>query len=155
MPWIYLSLPLYKRKGFAVCRSYLNGVVVFPTFFNLGLNLAISSSWSEPQSAPGLVFAACIELLHPWPQKNIINLISVMCMCRVFSCVVGRGCLLWPVHSFGKTILAFSLLHSVFLHILNLGFPLGSSIELLHMVDACKYLINEWMNEWLSSFTFV
>ena len=27
-------------------------------------------------------------------------------MCRVFSCVVGRGCLLWPVHFLGKTLLA-------------------------------------------------
>ena len=27
-----------------------------------------------------------------------------MSMCRVFSCVVGRGCLLWPLHSLGKTI---------------------------------------------------
>ena len=36
-----------------------------------------------------------------------------MSMCRVFSCVVGRGCLLWPVCSFGKTLLAFALLHSV------------------------------------------
>ena len=34
-------------------------------------------------------------------------------MCRVFSCVVGRGCLLWPVCSLGKTLLAFALLHSV------------------------------------------
>ena len=41
-------------------------------------------------------------------EKNIINLIFcidhlVMSTCRVFSCVVGRGCLLWPVHSLGKT----------------------------------------------------
>ena len=36
-----------------------------------------------------------------------------MSMCRVFSCVVGRGCLLWPVQSLGKTLLAFGLLHSV------------------------------------------
>ena len=27
-----------------------------------------------------------------------------MSMCRVFSCVVGRGYLLWPVHSLGKTV---------------------------------------------------
>ena len=33
--------------------------MVFPTFFNLSLNLVIRSSWSEPQSAPGLVFADC------------------------------------------------------------------------------------------------
>ena len=34
-------------------------------------------------------------------------------MYRVVSCVVGRGCLLRPVHSLGKTLLAFSLLHFV------------------------------------------
>ena len=27
-----------------------------------------------------------------------------MSMCRVFSCVVGRGCLIWPVYSLGKTV---------------------------------------------------
>ena len=37
----------------------------------------------------------------------------VMSMCRVFFHVVGRGCLLWPVCSLGKTLLAFVLLHSV------------------------------------------
>ena len=36
-----------------------------------------------------------------------------MSMCRVFSCVVGRECLLWPVHSLGKSLLAFALLHFV------------------------------------------
>ena len=38
---------------------------------------------------------------------------QVMSMYRVFSCVVGRGCLLWTVHSLGRTLLAFALLHSV------------------------------------------
>ena len=37
----------------------------------------------------------------------------MMSMCGVFSCVVGRGCLLWPVCSLGKTLLAFALLNSV------------------------------------------
>ena len=32
-----------------------------------------------------------------------------MSICRVFSCVVGKGCLLWPVCSLGKTLLAFAL----------------------------------------------
>ena len=36
-----------------------------------------------------------------------------MSMCRVFSCVVGRGCLLWPVRSLDKALLAFALLHFV------------------------------------------
>ena len=34
-----------------------------------GLNLAIRSLWSEPQSPPGLVFTDCIELLHLWLQR--------------------------------------------------------------------------------------
>ena len=34
-----------------------------------------------------------------------------MSMCRVISCVVGRVYFLWPVCSFGKTLLAFALLH--------------------------------------------
>ena len=37
-----------------------------------------------------------------------------MSMCRVFSCVIGRTCLLWPVRSLGKTLFPFALLHSVF-----------------------------------------
>ena len=34
-------------------------------------------------------------------------------MCRVVFPVVWRGCLLWPVHSLAKILLAFALLHSV------------------------------------------
>ena len=64
--WIYLSLLLYNCKGLDL--GYLNCLVVFPTFFNLSLNLAIRSSWCESQSAPILVFADCIELLHLWRQ---------------------------------------------------------------------------------------
>ena len=44
--------------------------MVFPTFFNLSLNLAIRSSWSEPQSAPGLVFADYIEISPSVHWKN-------------------------------------------------------------------------------------
>ena len=36
-----------------------------------------------------------------------------MSICRIISCVVGRRCLLWPKHSLGKTLLAFTLLHFV------------------------------------------
>ena len=60
--------------------------------------------------------------------KNIINLIGIkhlmMSMYRVVSCVTGRGCLLWPVHSLGKTLLAFALFHSV-LPMPNLSFAPG------------------------------
>ena len=53
IPWIYLSLPLYKCKGFDLGHTCIKGVVVFPTFFNLSPNFSIRSSWSEPQWAPG------------------------------------------------------------------------------------------------------
>ena len=56
IPWIYLSLPLCLIWF----RSFLNGLVVFHSFFNLSLSLVIRSSWSEPQSAPSLVLADCI-----------------------------------------------------------------------------------------------
>ena len=36
-----------------------------------------------------------------------------MSVCRVVSCVVGRGCFLWPMCSLGKTLLAFALLNFV------------------------------------------
>ena len=62
IPWIYSSLLLYNHKRFDL--GCMNGLVVFPTFFSLSLNFIIKSSWSEPQSAPSLVFANCIELFH-------------------------------------------------------------------------------------------
>ena len=37
----------------------------------------------------------------------------VMSMCSVIYCVVGRGCMLWPVCPLGKTLLAFALLHFI------------------------------------------
>ena len=37
----------------------------------------------------------------------------MMSICTVFSCFVERGCLQWPVCSFGKTLLAFALLQTV------------------------------------------
>ena len=60
-------------------------------------------------------------LYRPSPSlgaKNMINLISVLTIwwypCVESSLFVGRGCLLWPMHSLGKTLLDFALLHSLF-----------------------------------------
>ena len=72
IPWVYLSLPLYNHKG-----MILNGLVVFH-FFNLSLNFAIRSSWSEPQSASGLVFCWLYRVCPSLAAKNIIDLISVL-----------------------------------------------------------------------------
>ena len=83
-------------------------------------NFAISS-WSETQSAPSLfiffflltVEGFYISAAKEYNQSDFDIDHQVMSMCRVISCVVGRGYLLWPVHSLGKTVLAFDLLHFV------------------------------------------
>ena len=65
------------------------------------------SSWSEPQSPLGLIFADSVELLHFFCKEynqsdfNIDHL--VISMCRVISWVVGKGSLLWPACSLDKT----------------------------------------------------
>ena len=91
--------------------------MVFPTFFNLSLNFAIRSSWHEPQSAAGLVFTECIEHLHLWQRISSVWFwywpSGDVHVYKVIICVVGRVCLLWPVCSLGKTLLAFVLLHFV------------------------------------------
>ena len=55
-----------------------------------------------------------------------------MSMCGVFSCVVGRGCLLWPVRFLGKTLLAFALLHCVVQGQVCLFFQVFLAFLLLH-----------------------
>ena len=72
--------------------------MVFLTFFNLSLNFAIISSLSEPESAPGSGFADYIELLHfgckEYNQSDFGIDHLVMFICNVFSCDVGKVCLL-------------------------------------------------------------
>ena len=41
----------------------------FPYFLQFKSEFCNKESWSEPQSAPGLVFADWIELLHLWLQR--------------------------------------------------------------------------------------
>ena len=64
IPWIYLALPLYNCKGFDLCH-----ICGFPHFIQFKLHFTINSSLSGPQSAPSLVFADCIELLHLQQQR--------------------------------------------------------------------------------------
>ena len=53
-------------------------------------------------------------------------------MCRTFSCVVGRGCLLWSVCSLGRTLLAFALLHFVIQGQICLLLQVSLDFVLLH-----------------------
>ena len=70
-PWGRKEQNTTEQLSTAQHSTYLNGLVVFPTFFNLSLNFAIRSSWSEPQSTPNLVFADCIELEPDMEQLKI------------------------------------------------------------------------------------
>ena len=84
-----------------------------------------------------------------------------MSMCRVFTCVVGRGCLLWPVCSLDKTLIAFALLHSVLqdqiclLLQVSLNFLLLDSIALWQkghlfwvlVLEGLVGLMSEWVSE--------
>ena len=64
------------------------------------------------------------------PDFSIDHL--VMSMCRVFSRVVGRGCLLWPMCSLGKTLLAFVLVHFVLQGQTCLLFQISFDFLLVH-----------------------
>ena len=57
-----------------------------------------------------------------------------MSMCRDFPYVAGRGCLLWPVCSFGKTLLAFDLLHFVLQGQICLLLQVSLDFLLLHSI---------------------
>ena len=60
--------PLQARQGLVFNAPLF---FLFTCLFKavLGLNLAIRSSWSEPQSASSLVFADYIELFYLWLQR--------------------------------------------------------------------------------------
>ena len=64
--------------------------------------------WSHSQLP--VLFLLTVQSFSILAAKNIINLILVdhlvTFMCRVFSCVVGRGYFLWPVCSLGKTLVS-------------------------------------------------
>ena len=104
---------------------------------------ATASSWS--------CFCWLYRASPSLAAKNIINLISVltMFMCRDFSCVVERGCLLWPVHSLGKTLLAFALLHSVFQGQISLLLQVFLDFLLLYSSSLLHYskCVNRWASQ--------
>ena len=69
-----------------------------------------------------------------------------MSMCRVFSCVVGRGCFLLPVCSLGKALLASALLHLI------LQICLLSQVSLEFLTFALQSLIRKRSSSFLFFF---
>ena len=95
----------------------MNDLVVSPAFFNFKSEFGNKEFMIWATVSSQSCFCWLYRASPSLAAKNIINLILVLtiwwCLCVVFSCVVGRGCLLWPVHFLGRTLLAFALLHSV------------------------------------------
>ena len=87
--------------------------MLFLTFFNLSLNFAIRSQWSEPQLAPSLVFTDYIELLHLWLQRRNNSDFGIdhllVFMYRVVCWIVGKG----VCRDQHVLFLLFTLLHFV------------------------------------------
>ena len=110
-------------------RSYLNGLLVFPTFFKseVGLRLHDLKTSNSCMNKDFMIWAtvsswSCFCWLYSASPSsaanNIINLILiltiwVMSMCRIVFCVVGRECFPWLVRFLGKTLLASALLRFV------------------------------------------
>ena len=69
MDWLDLLAVQGTLKSLLQHHSSKAAILQCSAFFNLSLNLAIRNSWSESQSAPGLVFTDCIELLHLWLER--------------------------------------------------------------------------------------
>ena len=72
--------------------------------------------WLHP-----FIFSGVISLLISssilgtyWSGEFLFQYPIILPLCRVFSCVVGKGCFLWPMHFLGKTLLIFALLHCAF-----------------------------------------
>ena len=80
--------------------------------------------------------------------KNIINQILVLTIWWSpyvhLSCVVGKGCLLWPVHCLGKALLAFVLLCVVLQGYTCLLLQISLDFLLLHPREYISLLIIYW-----------
>ena len=91
----------------------------FTCFLQFKREFCKENSWSEPQTVPGHVkttltlWSFSIFGCKEYNQSDFGVDHLVMSMCRVVSCGVGRGCVLWPEYSLEKTLFAFPLLHFI------------------------------------------
>ena len=91
-------------------KSYLAGLVFFPVFFSLSLNFTMRSWWSEPQSAPGLIFFSLYTVspssaTKKWNQFdfNIDHLMMSICkavFCLAFAFLHFHTKLKWSLKCF-------------------------------------------------------
>ena len=117
-------LPFTSLLFSAICKTSLDNHFAFLHFFFLGMVLITASCtmlWSSVHSSSGLlsirsnhlclltVSSFSVLSYKEYTHSDFCIDHLVMSICRVISCIVGRGCLLAPVHCLGKTLLAFAL----------------------------------------------
>ena len=116
--------------------TFLNGLVVFPAFFNLSLNFAIQSPWFEPQSALGQFW--WLYLLNLWLERRSKKCPVDINWIQLMQCVILSLCFLinflfeWSVHwcewdvkvSFYYCVTVISLFMSVSVCLVNWGTPM-------------------------------
>ena len=117
IPWIYLSLPLNNHKEFDLGHDWM--VLWLSLLFTIWIWILQLGVHDLSHSQLPVLFLLTVYSFSIFSCKEYNQSVFgidhlVMSMCRIISCVVGRGCLLWPVYSLGKTLLASALLHSVF-----------------------------------------
>ena len=100
--WPLLGFPNILTYWVLWFRSYLDGLVVFPTFFNLTLNFNHDLSHSQP----GLIFVILQSFsIFGCKEHNQFDFgMDHLYPHRVIYCVFGRWCLLLLVCSPDKTV---------------------------------------------------
>ena len=89
--------------------------MVFSLFFILSLNFAIRSWWSEPKSAPSLIFCRVYRASPSSTANNIINWVSVLTI-RWCPCMKLPLVFLEKSVCYHQCILLAKLLASVLFH---------------------------------------
>jgi len=101
---------------FQIGKGVHQGHILSPCLFNLYAEYIMGNARLDEAQTEIKIAGRNINNLRyaEYNQSDFSVDHLVMSMCRVFSCVVGRGYLLRPVHFLGKTLLVFALLHSIF-----------------------------------------
>ena len=118
IPWIYLLPSLHIHRGFdSSCTLLASSYPHFLSFKPEFCYEKLASDLSQSQLQVLYLLAIYNFSIFSYTQCNpfgFLLTILVTCMCKIVSCVVGKGYLLWPGHSLSRRIqLAFALLHFV------------------------------------------
>ena len=126
-PW---STEWSRAKPIEFCQE--NALVIANTLFQQHKRRLYTWTSPDGQHRNQIDYILCSQRWRSSIQSDFSVDHLAMSMCRVFSCVVERGCLLWTVHFLGKTLLVFALLHSVFQGQIYLLFQMFLDFLLLH-----------------------